>query len=130
MLEKGGKDGGGVKRVASAPDFSDYLRRAQEADSQHESYGIDSVHGCNMRKKLGSSAVKRSQSLMSFEQYFDNAALAGDLLLQFAGISAEESYTLDGQDLLAIDSLSCMNGVAATNTTTITNNNTASLARE
>ena len=137
MMEKGG-NGGGVKRVASAPDFSDYLRQMHDTNTNNNAqYGTDNLYGNNGRNyKMGTSTVKRSQSLMGFEQYFDNADLAGDLLLQFAGgvsVPEHEEYSLDGgfdqdqdevqeQDscvpsphsAMAIDSLSHMKAVAAT----------------
>jgi hypothetical protein len=89
----GGGSSSGFRRVFSAPDMSE-LRKIQES-GDYDAYGTDGLRGLKWKRAYpslhGTSMRQRSQSVMDFEQYFDDENLAGDLLLQFAGIAPAES---------------------------------------
>lgn len=95
-----GAGAGGIKRVVSAPDLGE-LRRMQDS-SEYEQYGMDALRFPRKRGFQATKLRKRSHSVMDFEQYFDDDHLAGDLLLQFAGIapaeSAEGKQDSEGED--------------------------------
>ena len=90
-VEAHGGDIGRIKRVLSAPDLSE-LRMIQDS-GDYSAYGAYGAGLRGLKRKRGFHSLHdtnirpRSHSVTDFEHYFDDENLAGDLLLQFAGIA-------------------------------------------